>query len=229
MPDLAPMRLACPACLGVVLQTVSVEWKVEVHHCRRCGGTWLPREKASRLRQVPAAAIRATLARDREVAFVCHSCHGPMGRNALRCRACGWGNALECPACGREMRRKRQDGVMVDVCRACKAMWLDHHELSVLWTAASATALAHAGPRAGFTAGDMDAGTFLLDVLWHAPDLPLALVHGGFHAAGHAAGAAADVVVNAPELVGGAAEAAAEAAGSVFDVIVGIIGGIFDL
>lgn len=234
MPDLAPMRLACPACLGVALEKVSAAPGVVIDHCRRCGGTWILREQTPRLRAVPSAALRATITRAQDAGFVCHSCHTPMERDEAFCRWCKWKNALDCPSCGRPMHRQTQQNVTVDVCKPCRAVWLDHHELATIWAVAAAGAVAHSS-FAGNLPADVNAGSFLLDVLWFAPDLA---VHGavgvarlGAHAVGAGAEAAAHVpglIASTPELVAGAAEVAGEAAGGVFSLIAEIIGGIFE-
>lgn len=234
MTDLAPQRLACPACLGVALEKVTAAPGADVGHCRRCGGTWIHREQTARLRARPADALRATLTRADDAAFLCHSCHSLMERDADVCRWCKWKNALECPECGREMRRHAQRDVTVDVCRGCNGVWLDHHELASLWAVAAAGAVAHYGA-AGQMNPALDAGSFLLDALWYAPDLVAHTAYAGVQLGAHAARAGVEAAAHAPELlaatpelVAGAAEVAGEAAGSVFGLIAEIIAGIFE-
>ena len=99
----APLRRTCPACLGVALESVPVTHQLKVHHCGRCGGSWLTREQAGRLRQAPSSAMRPLMRRADDAGFVCHGCHVPMERDAATCAACGWDNALECPECTRPM------------------------------------------------------------------------------------------------------------------------------
>lgn len=235
----APMRLACPACLGVALEKTAIEPGVEIDHCGRCGGTWIPRPQAERLRAVPAAALRATLSRGAEAGFLCHDCHAPMDRNLARCPGCGWENALECPDCGKAMRRETQQDVAVDVCRGCRAVWMDHGELAALWAAAAAGAVAVAQSGAGRVVdAGADAGGFLLNALWYAPDLVIGAAHVTAHAAGAglelfgqaagAAGHAPEMLAAAPEMLTGAAEVAGEAAGSVFGFIAELIAGLFE-
>lgn len=232
MRSTEPMRLSCPACLGVALEKVSAAPGVDIDHCRRCGGTWILREQTARLRAVPASALRATITRSRDAAFACHDCHGPVERDAAACPACRWNNALECPECGKAMRRQSQQGVTVDVCRGCRAVWLDHHELASIWAVAAAVALQSRGGR--MAAVGTDAGGFLLESLWYAPDLVVHTAYYGAQAAGHVIRAGAEAATHAPgliastpELVAGAAEVAGEAAGGVFSFIAEIIGGIF--
>jgi Zn-finger nucleic acid-binding protein len=228
------MRLSCPACLGVALEKVSAAPGVDIDHCRRCGGTWIHREQTARLREKPADALRATLTRADASAFLCHACHVPMERDAAACRWCKWKNSLECPECGKEMRRHSERDVTVDVCRGCNAVWLDHHELSSIWAVAAAGAVAHYGA-AGQMNPALDAGSFLLDALWYAPDLVVHTAYFGAQAAGHVVGAGVEAAVHAPgllaatpELVAGAAEVAGEAAGGVFSFIAELIAGIFE-
>lgn len=233
MPRLVPMRLSCPACLGVALERVSAAPGVEIDHCRRCGGTRILQDQTAQLRAVPAPALRAAITREEEAGFVCHDCHVPMARDAAACVWCKWKNVLECPECGKAMSRRTERGTTVDVCRGCRAVWLDHHELATIWAVAAAGAVAHYGA-AGQMNPALDAGAFLLDALWYAPDL---VVHGavagarlGVHVVSAGAEAAAQVpglLASTPEAVAVAAEAAGEAAGGVFGFIAEIIGAIF--
>jgi Zn-finger nucleic acid-binding protein len=211
----------------VVLKPVPVVPGLDVHHCGRCGGTRILREQAERLRAESAAAIRATQPRRADASFACHGCHMPMERDHGACASCGWKNRLECPECGVTMRRHAQDGLAVDVCRGCRAVWLDHHELAALWTVAAAGAVAHS-PTSGYTVEDP--GGFLLDVLWYAPDLVSGAAHASVHVARAGVEAASHLprlVTATPEAMAGAAEAAGEAAGGVFGFIAEVIAGIF--
>ena len=230
-----PQRMECPACTGVALESVAVANDLDVHHCGRCGGTRILRAQAPRLRQVPAAALRATLTRREDAGFLCHDCHSPMERDAESCASCRWKNTLECPDCGKPMHRESAHGVTVDVCGPCQAVWLDHHELESLWAVAAAGAIAGSTVGGKLVAGGADAGGFLLDALWNAPDLVVYSAYYGVQAGAHVIGAAAEAATHAPgliaatpELVAGAAEVAGEAAGSVFSVIAEVIAGIFE-
>ncbi|HEU0302102.1 MAG TPA: zf-TFIIB domain-containing protein [Longimicrobium sp.] len=231
MPDLAPLRLACPACLGVALEKVTVAPGLQIDHCARCGGTWILRDQAARLRAQPVAAVRATITRADDAGFLCHGCHGPMDRDAAYCASCNWFNRLECPACGKGMRREAGRSVTVDVCRPCQGVWLDHHELASVWAVAAAGAVAHAGTTGRLSAVDANAGDFLLDVLWFAPDLAFGAVQVSAHAVGAGVEAAAHVpglLASTPEALAGAAEVAGSVAGTVFGFIAEAIAAIFE-
>jgi Zn-finger nucleic acid-binding protein len=231
----APRRLVCPACLGVALKRVPVAPSVAVSHCGRCGGTWLPRMQIPRLREVPARALRTMFKRRDDAGFACHGCHGPMERDAATCTACGWRNTLECPDCVKPMRRETRNGVTVDVCRPCKAVWLDHHELSAVWAAAATVAVA---ARQGGSSAVADAGEFLLDLLLHAPDLAVHAAGGlveaggaGLELVGNLGSAGLNAISDASGSFSSFAEglgALAEVAGSVFGLIAEILGGLFD-
>lgn len=235
------MRLSCPACLARALDVTTVASGAKVHHCQRCGGTWLLRGQISRLRTSSARALRVTICRAADSSFLCHDCHTPLDRDAASCSACGWANRLDCPECGKPMRRKSENGVTVDACGGCQGVWLDHHELSAaLWTAAAASSAVqvHGGPQRAADGGS----PMLLDVVWHSPDLASDLVHAAAHAASagveiacHAAGSALGagshvpgLLSSAPEMIGPALDVAGDAAGSVFGAVLKIFGGIFD-
>jgi Zn-finger nucleic acid-binding protein len=236
----APIRLSCPPCLGVALETATLANGAKVGHCRRCGGTWLLRGQIPRLRAIPANALRVMFHRADDAGFLCHGCHAPMDRNAAWCSTCGWNNRMECPDCGKPMRRQSEHGVTVDVCRGCEGVWLDHHELSALWAGAATMAVAQTsnGSSVGFAP---DAGD-LLEVLFHAPDLAFAAARGvghvagaGMELAGRAAGSALEAAAQTPgllsslpEATGGALEIVGELAGAVFELIATIIAGIFE-
>ena len=108
----------------------------------------------------------------------------------------------------------------LDVCRKCRGVWFDHHELSAIWTLQLDHAVA--ARRAGGSAAG-DASLVLLDSLIWAPDLLFLSAHGAVHALG----AAGEAIANGPEAIGGAVEVVGEAAASVFELIVDIVGGIF--
>jgi hypothetical protein len=199
------------------------------------------RGQAPRLRQVPAAALRAILKRREDAGFLCHDCHSPMDRDAESCASCGWKNTLACPDCGKPMHRRTEQGVTVDVCGPCRGVWLDHHELESLWAVAAAGAVAGSKMGGKLAATGGDAGGFLLDALWYAPDLVVYTTYHGAQAAGHVIGAGMEAAARAPglfaatpdlaagaaEAAGGLAELAGEAAGAVFELIAEVIGGIF--
>lgn len=224
-----PQRLPCPACLGVALETVHITNGARVDHCRRCGGTWLMRGQIARLRALSTKALTVMIRRADDAGFLCHGCHAPMHRDAAKCEACGWKNSLDCPDCGKPMRRRTERNVAVDVCRACEAVWLDHHELSAIWAGAAAVAMTQAS--GGSNLSLVPDGGDLLDIFVHAPDLAMGAVRGvahvaeaGVEAAAHAPG----LLSSLPEVAGGALEIVGDLAGAVFEIIVTIIGGIFE-
>ena len=237
MPELAPL-LSCPVCLGVTLQKVTIgpRGDLQVDHCRRCGGLWLEHGEVQRLRSQSQSSLWGAVPRRAEsVRMRCHDCHGLMDRADAACPACGWNNTLDCPVCDRPMLTEAHAGLRLDVCRECRGVWFDHHELAEIWKESfdSSMRARRSGSNAGTavaTGADV-AGDVLLHSLFFAPDL----IFYGARAAGQAAAASADVVANlpgalgaAPEAAAAAVEAAGAAAGSVFEVIVDIITGIFE-
>ncbi len=207
---------------------------LEVDHCRRCGGIWLEPGEVQRLRSVPKRELwKRIQPRPSGLRTRCHDCHAPLERTAEKCPACGWINTLDCPGCERPMRVDSYQGLRLDLCRDCKGVWFDHHELQAIWSMSFDRALQKRGLSrrdALTTAGD-GAGELLFDTLLYAPDL----VYYGARAAGQAVSASAEAIsqvpgalASAPEAASTVYEAVGEGAGSVFEVVVEIIGGLFD-
>ena len=234
MPELGT-RYPCPVCLGAKLNKimVGVQAPVEIDHCRRCGGVWLEHGEIPRLRLNPPAALWTEIARRRAKAVTpCHSCHAPFDRNLEACPACGWKNVIDCPVCDQPMKRELVGGVHLDLCRSCKGVWFDHHELDEVWKAQAGLALERRRETARLARTGEEAGDVLLATLWYAPDLAFYGAYGAAQAAGglvHAAGHVPDLVAAAPETAVHVVAAAGEAAGGVFDVIASILEGIFGL
>lgn len=235
MPDISPL-LSCPVCLGTTMakHTIGPDGALQIDHCRRCGGFWLEHGEVQRLRALEESSLWAAVPRRHDLFRMrCHDCHAPMDRAEQACAACGWTNKLGCPACDRPMLAESHAGLRLDVCRDCKGVWFDHHELAEIWKESFDSSLRSRGREGGAAVavgGDV-AGEVLLNSLFFAPDL----LFYGAHAAGRAALASAEMAANlpgaigaAPELAVAAVEAAGEAASSVFEVVVNIIAGIFD-
>lgn len=235
MTELSP-RLPCPVCLGTTMAKAAVGpgGSLEIDHCGRCGGVWLEHGEVQRLRTRKAGELWQRIEKRRyRFRMRCHDCHAPMKRGDEKCPACGWTNALDCPACERPMRAESHDGLLIDVCRNCKGVWFDHHELEAIWGTSFDRALRkrRLSRESALARTGGGAGEALLETLFYAPDL----VYLGAHATGHAVAASAEIASRVPEVIGAAPEAASvvfeavgESAGSVFEVIVEIIGGIFD-
>ena len=223
MTDFA-YRIPCPICLGVKLTKVTIgdDGTLVLDYCTRCGGIWFDAGEVQRLARKRPEALWAEVARDIDGARPrCHACHAFIERNAETCRACGLRVELSCPVCDRTMTPTRTGGFTLDVCRPCRGVWFDHHELAGLWEIGRAAALER--QRAAPAASRAGVGGDALEVLAYSPDL----VFWGAYGAAHAGSAAAQGLMHVPEAVGAAAEVAGEAAASVFEVIVGIIAGIF--
>lgn len=235
MPDLSPI-LSCPVCLGTTMEKITIgpRGDLQVDHCRRCGGVWLEHGEVQRLRSVEESSLWGAVPRQpTKFRMRCHDCHGLMDRADESCPACGWNNALDCPACDRSMQVESYAGLRLDVCRECRGVWFDHHELEEIWKESFDTSMRARRPRKDMAvagAGEV-AGEVLLHSLFFAPDL----LFYGTRAVGEVAVASADAIGNipgaigaAPEVAAAAVEAAGEAAGTIFETIVNIISGIFD-
>lgn len=230
MPERAP-RYPCPVCLGATMGKIriGVQAPLEIDHCGRCGGVWLEHGEVPRLRTFAPAALWSRIGRRMAVAVTpCHDCHAPLDRDQAACPACGWKNVIDCPVCDRPMQRETREGVTLDVCRACKGVWIDHRELDAVWSLQVSLAVARR-PAAGLSPNDATAGDVLLDVLIYAPDVA---IHGTAHAVAGIAEVAAhvpDLVAAAPETAVAVVQVAGEAAGGVFEVIAGILEALFGI
>lgn len=224
--------LQCPVCLGTSLQcrTLGQAPALRVDCCRRCGGVWLDFGKVQRLRRLEQSELwKHLVPRPRPMRVPCHDCHAPMERSDAVCVQCGWTNTLDCPVCDTLMRVESHAGIRLDVCRTCKGVWFDHHELKEIWSTTfdralhkrSVTATAGTGKTADGVVEDL-----LFHAVFYAPD---ALTEGagwalhGITSATDIAGAKAALA----DASGAVLEAAAEAASDVFESVVEIISGVF--
>jgi Zn-finger nucleic acid-binding protein len=234
MRDLSA-RLPCPACLGTTMDKVAVgERGLWIDRCARCGGVWLEHGEVQRLRAA-SGKRRPEWATSPGPRFQmrCHDCHALMDRATEACAACGWNNILCCPSCDQPMRMEEHAGIRLDVCRACRGVWFDHHELKAIWGPSFDTALRKRSRsrRELLSRGVDDAGDVLFGAIFYAPEL----AYLGARAVGGVAMASAEVVsrlpaalASTPDAASTLFEAAGDAAGAVFGVVVDIIGGIFD-
>lgn len=225
MAEIAP-RWPCPVCLGVTLEKAPVPAAGELllDHCPRCGGIWFEPGEVQLLRLQPPAALWANVPRRDDVSRAqCHSCHAFTERDALRCVACGQQTQFDCPACQQRMEQARYGDLTLDVCKRCRGVWFDHHELAAIWEIEWKKAMKHRRKLARRADGVTDGSLVLLDALMFAPDL----MFYGAHAAGHLAVSSVDALSHAPGALGAAAEAVGEAASSVFETLVEIVAGIF--
>jgi Zn-finger nucleic acid-binding protein len=235
MPELAA-RLPCPVCLGVKMDKLRVGTgnRLEIDHCRRCGGVWFEPGEVQRLRGISQQELWRHIGTSSTLSpALCQTCHTPLNRKHDRCSSCGAQNVLDCPDCNQPMSVETYNGLRLDVCRRCQGVWFDHAELEAIWGAALDQSLQKRKLTRRGQIGDVaeDAGDVLLTSLFFAPDL----MFYGAYAAGHAVSASADAISRMPEAIGAAPEVASaaveavgEAAGSVFEAIIEIVTGIFD-
>jgi Zn-finger nucleic acid-binding protein len=229
-------RLPCPACLGTQLHRVTVRNRIATEQCRRCGGIWLEHGHVQGLRAAgPGAFWREARRMPEAVRMRCHDCHGLMDRDHDTCPGCGWKNRLGCPSCDSPMRVEEHGGIRVDVCRHCKGVWFDHHEVETIWGAAFARQARSPTARTPRASAAADGGDgVLVDVIFHAPELAYWAVRGAAETAASIPAAAAGsgqvasaAVETAGSLAAGAAEGVAEAAGAVFETVLGVVVEIF--
>jgi Zn-finger nucleic acid-binding protein len=225
MPEVAP-RWPCPVCLGVTLQKTPVPsaGSLLLDHCPRCGGIWFEPGEVQLLRVQPPDELWANVPRRDEVSRAqCHSCHAYTDRAALRCTACGAKTLFDCPACQQQMTQARYGDLTLDVCKRCKGVWFDHHELEAIWQIEWNRALKKRRKLERRSRSIADGPDLLLDALTFAPDLTFY----GAHAAGHLVASSAEALAHAPGAAGAAAEALGEAAAGVFETLAEIVAGIF--
>ena len=217
-------RWPCPVCLGVKMEKTSLgtgagdaSGPLTLDHCARCGGMWFELGEVQRLRSERPESLWARIpAREERHRAQCHTCRAFVDRDAPKCAACGAKTRLSCPACDTRMLQVSSSSLTLDVCKRCKGVWFDHHELEAIWEMERDRLVARRG-RNGAVARTADTGAdVLFETLFWAPDL----VFVGAHVAGHAVAGAAEAAPAALEAVG-------EAAGSVFEAILEIVGGIF--
>ena len=216
-------RWPCPVCLGVKMEKASLaagrggDGPLTLDHCARCGGMWFELGEVQRLRAERPESLWARIpARDERHRAQCHACRAFIDRDQPRCGTCGVKTRLHCPACDTVMLQVRQSDLTLDVCKRCKGVWFDHHELEAIWELERDRALARRGKGGRVTDRAADGSEVLLETLFWAPDL----VFVGAHVAGHAAAAAIEA---APAVL----ETAGDAAASVFEAIVEIVSGLF--
>ena len=222
MAELAP-RWPCPVCLGVTMQKVNVGDELVLDHCPRCGGIWFEFSEVQDLEHRRPEALWSQVALRNDVARAqCHACHAHVARDTDRCEACGQKTVFDCVSCQQPMQQVRHGDVTIDVCKRCKGVWFDHHEVALIWDARWRQALERQRTRTGLSTAD-DGAVTLMHALAYSPDI----VFLGAHAAGHVLAGSAETLARAPELLGAAGEVAADAAASVFETIVSIVAGIF--
>ncbi len=217
-------RWPCPVCLGVKMEKATVATRdgdgagdgageLTLDHCPRCGGMWFELGEVQRLRSEPPESLWGQVpTRTERHRAQCHACRAFLDRDESECGACGARARLNCPACDTTMLRARRSELTLDVCKQCKGVWFDHHELEAIWKLKRDQLVAKHRRRGKLAhAADAEAGALLFEsVLW-APEL--------LAAPGYAAAAAAE----AAPAVG---EAVSEAASSVFETIVEIVAGV---
>ncbi len=214
-------RWPCPVCLGVKMEKATVATRSDddageltLDHCPRCGGMWFELGEVQRLRSEPPASLWTHVpARAERHRAQCHACRAFLDRDEPKCGACGARARLNCPACDTRMLWARRSELTLDVCKQCKGVWFDHHELEAIWELKRDQLIAQHGRRGGKLSRSTEGeGAALLfeGVLW-APEL--------LAAPAYAASAAAE----AAPVVG---EAVGEAASGVFETIVEIVVGV---
>lgn len=138
-PQLLENFYPCPVCVGLPLSKLRFQKQsgeqLILDHCQRCGGMWFDYQEVHFLRQMPRALLQDVRIQAEVFMMACHQCHQLMPRGAEKCSHCRWQNRLDCPVCEKQMQRKAFSGLTLDLCRHCKGVWFDNHELAQLWNA----------------------------------------------------------------------------------------------
>jgi hypothetical protein len=225
MIEYAP-RWPCPVCLGATMEKVAIGGARDLilDHCPRCGGIWFEYGEVPLLRERGPSALWARMPRRDGISRAqCHACHALIVRDSDRCGACGHRTRFHCPACQQPMEPVRLGERTFDVCKRCRGVWFDHHELAAVWDHEKHNALERRLGQDASARESAGGSVVLLDAMAYSPDV----VWFGAHAAGHVVDASVAGMAHAPQAIGAAAEVAAEAATSVFDVILEIVAGFF--
>ena len=213
-------RWPCPVCLGVKMEKTTIgksgggSGPLTLDYCTRCGGMWFELGEVQRLSFEPPESLWSRIpARDEPHRAQCHSCRAFLDGDAPKCGACGAKTRLNCPTCDKRMLQVRQDSLTLDVCKRCKGVWFDHHELEEIWKLERDRIVAQRAKDGKLARTGEDV---LFETLFWTPDL----VFLGAHATGRAVVAAVEAAPVAAEAVGTAAE-------KVFEAIVEIVASVF--
>lgn len=217
-------RWPCPVCLGTKMEKTSLgtapgdaSGPLTLDHCARCGGMWFELGEVQRLRSEQPESLWAQIpAREERHRAQCHTCRAFVDRDARDCAACGAKIRLNCPVCDTRMLQVSQSSLTLDVCKRCKGVWFDHHELEAIWQLERDRLVARRGGDGAVGRAAEGGADVLFETLFWAPEL----VFVGAHVGGHAVAAAAEAAPAALDAVG-------DAAASVFEAILEIVGGIF--
>ena len=221
-PRSAPL---CPGCAANRLWSVGAGGRAAIWICRSCQGTFATTEAVARVGRTHGFGhplLRVGLGPP-----TCRSCKSilPTGD---QCPTCD-NQLICCMACAQTMERVTVERLTIDVCRTCRAVWLDRGELGALvtlrrkWGSGGTAERRRSDGGAGIDApGALD--VVAADALLPSLDLGEAVTHG---------------VAQAPELVAHAGEgaitavqvageAAVEGASSVAGVVLELLAGLFD-
>jgi Zn-finger nucleic acid-binding protein len=222
-PGAAPL---CPGCGAGRLAPVGVNGPAALWSCRRCQGTFASLAAVAQVGRThgfghPVLRVGLGVPRCRGCTVVLEP-----GKDCPTCAS----QPIACAACTNTMERTAVERLTIDVCRTCRAIWLDRGELGALVTIwqrrrSVAGSAERANPRTGTN------GPAVLDGLIVLPD--------GLGAGIDLGQAAVSAVEQAPQLITGAGEGAiaavqavgegaAEGVGSAGGFLLELLGGLFD-
>jgi hypothetical protein len=134
---------------------------------------------------------------------------------------------LDCPECLSAMEVVTHGDLTLDLCKRCRGVWFDRHELAALWSFALSTTALSKSLNSKSPGLEVDAGTMLVDTLHSAellaytPDVGVAVVEG----VAHTASGSIEILAVVPEVAGAVAEAAAATFEILLEAVAAILSG----
>jgi len=110
---------------GTELTANSYEAEIQVDTCLQCGGSWLDKGELEKVQETIENDYRAEL----------NAMPNSMVEAYKAARGRGPGDELECPSCDGKLHQKEHgfcSQIYIDVCTACRGVWLDDGELKQL-------------------------------------------------------------------------------------------------
>jgi Zn-finger nucleic acid-binding protein len=216
----------CPGCAAQRLAPVGVSGPAALWSCRRCQGIFASLAAVAQVGRThgfghPVLRVGLGVPRCRGCTVVLEA-----GKDCPTCAS----QLIACAACANTMERIAVERLTIDVCRTCRAVWLDPGELGALVTIwrrrrSVAGSAERMDQRAGMNGPGVVDGLILLpDGIGAGIDLGQAAVSAAEQAPQLIVGAGEGAIA-AVQAVG---EGAVEGVGSAGGFLLELLGGLFD-